>query len=264
MRFKKLLKESEREEALEKLHEKLNTGKWIFRKPWIYRGTKSDESIKVKDVSSRKNRTPKDTDDFVDKLLHIIYEHCYSDYPKRQESIFATTSTGGAAFFGDLFVIFPSKKAKISSRGGDPHDLFTNLEVKINEIRNLWESNSDEIVKYIKSLPKEEERKIYSITSFLSGLDMRFDHNDIPCPEHLDHYVDDFVTKHGNGLRTEPEGVQDLIHKSDHAALLLKKYFSNIDLNYPDQGDYAGEVMIDGEYLQVEKELFDDYYKNYL
>jgi len=264
MRLKKILEEKNQEKLFEKLHEELNSGKWIVRETKLYRGTdRSAKKVKVKDVRSRSGREPKDTESIVDELIHLFYEKCFSEYPNRRGSVFASTSAGSAKFYGKPHVVFPHKNAKISGRDADPHNVFEALSSKIKRLKKVWLKNKDKIDEIFDDFPEEDANKIRDLIFLFSGYDLNLIENEnITCPKELAEYTDQLHKKY------EEFSPQSLPFKKflgllDGVAYSINRYFENLELGYPKSDGFYGEVLVDGKYLQVEKNFFDEYYENF-
>ncbi len=264
MRFKKLLEEKNQGKLFEKLHEELNSGKWIVRETKLYRGTdRPTKKMKVKDVRSRSGREPKDTDNIVDELIHLFYDKCFSEYPNRRESVFASTSAGSAEFYGKPHLAFPHKNAKISGRNADPHNVFEALSSKIKRIKKIWLKNKERINKVIGEFPKKDADKIRDLFFLLSGYDLSLIQNEsITCPEKLVKYTDQLHKKYED-FSPQSLPFKKFLGLLDGVVYSINRYFENLELGYPKPDGFYGEIMIDGKYLQVEKNVFDEYYANF-
>ena len=264
MRFKKLLKEKDQEKLFEKLHEELNSGEWIVRETKLYRGTdRPTEKIKVKDVRSRSGREPKDTDNIVDELTHLFYGKCFLEYPNRRESVFAATSAGSVEFYGKAYVIFPHKNAKISGRNADPHNIFEALSSKITKIKKVWLKNKDQINEVLEEFPKEDSDTIRDLFFLFSGYDLSLIQSEsISCPGNMAEYTDHLHKKY-EGFSPQSLPFKKFLGLLDGVAYSINRYFEKLELGYPKSDGFYGEVMLDGKYLQVEKNLFDEYYMNF-
>lgn len=261
MKLKEIVENIQDREALfQRLDDEFSKDYFIFQRPYVYRGTNRDsEPIQRKDVSSRKERDPRDTQDIADEVIHVFYKQCYPTYPKRRESIFCTSSPSYASNFGNVYAVFPGRFARMAYRPRDPHDLLLNIGDDLDLIKRLWEGHSKAISEGFKDLSGSVANRIQYITSFLATKDMRFEGNNLSCPHDMYQEVKSYLEKHREKLEDEYLALEELLNVSRIALRRTGKYFNSFEQGYPELNENPGEFMVDGEYLQVKKEVFDEY-----
>lgn len=257
MRLKPLLEEQDNRsvdyyvDQIRKLERLLDSGSYVLKTPYLYRGKNKRVDVKKKTTVSDREREPVDTDKWLDNLIDVIYRDCYPNYPRRRESRFASTKLQNAKAYGsEVYVIIPDINATLLSCEEDPFVIF-------DEIRSVFKKvdegfllsyldgefpTTDEVVEILKlakkfyidpeSIDVGEIKKLGCLSGILKNL--RY---------------------HQNELNADPLAIGRLLYGFD----TLNDYFESLSLGYPANKESGGEVMFQGEYLQVPLDVFNHY-----
>lgn len=264
------LEKKERDKILDNIDKFLKTGEFIFKEPYLYRGRTFDGFVKEKNTESYDlPREPVDTGMEEDYIIHDYSVNCYPEHPDRRQARFATTSSDLAHDYGpNLYVIFPHKKAKISSNVEDAFQIFMDnqsyLENALKDFytfgsgggvfkRGSFRDNEDEIDNDIQQLI-EKLYKIYQMDA--SKKPSLYEHG---CPKQVLHKLVDHEKKFERKDKFLEEGFRNL---KDYYSDLVLEYFTSYDLGYPeDKNSGGGEVVYQGKYLQVKYQAMNAYIK---
>lgn len=277
MKFKSLLESIQKENnsisavsnekkqaLLSKLRGILKSNIYINKKPHLYRGRSWDGFLKQKDSESKGRRPPVDTNPHYDFLIHDFTDGCFSDFPDRWHSRFATTHAPNTQKYGrSQYIIFPHKNCKLAYSKKDPYDIlvgkanvkkgFDNLTAFYSRFEKtaLYEKHQNKISKKAQNVIRILN-KIYH-SNYMEYL------SDIGCPSEL--------FDHMNEQRSNFEVIE--LDKAFSGILWILKavvmeYFDSYTLGYPtSQSAGKGEVIYQGKYLQVSVELYNEYLKKY-
>lgn len=245
MRLKRILQEQQLESEAERLHSLLKDGPYYQPSVELYRGKERDvDKVLEKTTVSDKEREPRDTHAFLDEMLDVFFRDCYPQYPRRRESRFATEVKVYAKSYGDnLYIIYPHDNATLLCGEEDPLDIFSAIKTTLIGI------DDQDIEPYLNGqLEITDEAK--EVVQFI---DDAFNYNlkpgmakQIGC---LDGMIQALKRQNEENF-TDPLAITPM-----HNALRsLKKYFDSLYLGQPKAGE-AGEVMFQGEYLQVPFEV---------
>jgi len=272
VRFKSLLFESDRfddlskpekDEKAEELKKQLNTGNWIVKKPLLYRGRGWDGLMKVKDSERYEKREPRDTKRRYDYLIHHFTVNCYPNLPDRRKSRFALTHFGDTNIFGDeTYVIFPHKDAKIAHSYMDPYDFMVDLPKRKQGFGGLgpfFEEDKEKTSlykKYEDQISKEVKNLLSDLYDIYKGSEVPLSH--YGCPEKILEILNNESDKFNKG---EHEKLQKIVWGLDNLIWIFEsvvlEYFEIFNNGYPENKDMgAGEVLYQGKYMQVHRDLF--------
>ncbi len=223
----------------------------------LYRGSKVDiGNWKVRDI--RKDRKPRDTHEYLQKIFDLVAEKMYPNVPKRSESKFAANSVSEAAKYaasmydgsdGSVKVVFPEKEANVASFDSDTLTLyFGAVESYFNQIDWNLDSNVE-----LTDNPIGKNQKLYH-----KFIDLALDVFDRKT-----HKINDFVEiikNHGDKIKTyakkEKIKHEKLGEKVLGAINTIEAYFEEMKSGISGS---AEEVVFGGDkYLAVEKEFFED------
>lgn len=153
--MKKWIKEAK------KLVKEINSGNWILpknEKEYIYRGTSSVyPGWSIREI--RKDREPRDTSQWLDRLLEKIREEFYSDIPSRRESKFGATSLSGreevTRKYGPPHIVFVERGGKVYSRSQDAFSHTSEIEQDVSMVEAVvedakYESSYEEVKNELK------------------------------------------------------------------------------------------------------------------
>lgn len=256
------LSNGQKDEIFSRLEEIIKSGQWIIKKPYLYRGRDWDGFLKVKDSEKYDKRTPKDTGELMDYIVHDFTVNCFSEYPDRQQSRFALTYPGDATVFGDsVYYIFPYKSSKISHSNIDPYEFF-NENGKFNNLEKLIDpffSNGGRLKSFVKK--ENFSKEFYNLLNILKKVRNRnfvSVSNSFGC---LDKVIE--------VLENQNVGIEDIENNSKLREMIrqlklffqiVEKYFKSLRKGYPkDKESGKGEVVYQGKYVQVHVELWDAY-----
>ncbi len=273
VKFKSLLFESDRfddlskpekDEKVEDLKNQLNTGNWIVKEPLLYRGREWDGLMKVKDSERYEKREPRDTKLHYDYLIHHFTVNCYPNLPDRRKSRFALTHFGDTNIFGDeTYVIFPHKDAKIAYSYMDPYDFIVDMPKRkqgfIKGLKPFFKDGKEKTSlykKYEDQISKEVKNLMSDLYDVYNGSEMPLSR--YGCPEEilemLNNELDKFNGDEPGEIRKVISGLSNLIWIFESVVL---EYFEIFNTGYPENKDMgAGEVLYQGKYLQVHRDLF--------
>lgn len=258
MRFKDLLLEYSDEE-LESLDKVVQEDNWLynFDRP-IYRASKTqDENFKVKETTERK-RT-RDTIFYVDELIHLFYQYCFSNLPDRRHSRFGSVFRDNIETYLDptqntekeSHVILPHASAKVSSRIEDP---FTVLDEIKRFTDRIFKYPLDEKFNDLMGYIEERSQYIYKFVKFLDGLKNQktpeVSISELGCPEKLE-----------SNIKREVKALENdkLENSILNATQNICLYFDDIESGYPKSSKQGSEVMWDGKYLQIKEDFYEHY-----
>lgn len=258
MRFKSLLFESNN--SIEDLQKLLSGGDWIFKKPFLFRGSNTEiESYSIR--GAREDRTPKDTAQNVANFVSCYNDVFLSEFPNRSRSTFTTRMKKEAEWYGDnVFLVIPHKSAKVGHSSFDAyHEFFDHIEVHINSIRrsvpdilSKIDKNSPkkfrkffDLVKVIKKgavgecvemkeyYQKYNERVVYS-AKYLKELKSELVNSDLPTGKNFENLYDSLIS----------------------LSRVLNMYFDSLKLGYPDDEDWY-ETVVEGKYIYLSYEFYE-------
>lgn len=132
------LEENERKEAAEKLDSLFLEGEYrndIREK--VYRGYDANTGT-YGVYRIRKDRDPRDTDEFFDDLIFYLEEFSRFLAPKRSESKFATTFRSEASRYGNVYLCFPDTTANIVSLNTDAYSYFEEPTNVLKELGSIF------------------------------------------------------------------------------------------------------------------------------
>lgn len=255
--------------VVEQLHEELRSNNWIVREPFIYRARGWDGQFKKKDSEVYDKRKTRDTGDTMDYLFHDFIMSCHPDYPDRRQSRFAGPDKWEIEDIIDYgehtYIIFPHKGAKIASATADSyvyfveeynHELERGLSYffKKGGLEDVEDKIQNRTIDLLKRLAKVEfENKevdifgefgcMKNILYLLSSAEQKFS----PEGEYKNKVVE--------------EAFQDI---KKIFSVSLNGYFDTLSKGYPDtRSEGRGEVIYQGEYLQVHEEVWSEYKRKY-
>lgn len=248
MRIKKLLEqEIDKATEVQRLNRFVEQGDYYIPDVKLYRG-KSDEINKIleKTTVSDIQRSPRDTEVWLDFLIDRIFTDCFPEYPRRRNSRFATVVKQSARSYGKyLYVIIPHKDAKLLSTKEDPLDVF-------HDITRLIETIGEDGLEKIK---KNVEKEIKEIVGLILGAFR----GDIKTGVIKKHGCLDGIIKKLYDSKYESMDFRKL----KAAFQALRSYFNSLKLGDPNLRS-GGEVMFQGEYLQVPINIFEEYEKEFI
>lgn len=280
-RFKSLLFEwgefgelsnDEKKKKVKELGEKIGSGNYIVKKPFLYRGRGWNGLIKVKDTERYEKRKTRDTANHIDYLIHHFTNNCYPDFPDRRQSRFALTHSGDADIFGDeTYVIFPHKSSKIAHSPVDSYDVIVE-EPRLNnrfekglEIFFVGKNNKKKT-----SLHKKYQSQISTeVRSLISDLFEVFNGSEVPlsqygCPKEIIKKLEDEENKLSRDKTSESKIAEGLYNLAEIFRHVILQYFDALNKGYPDSKELGrGEVTYQGKYLQVHYELFEYFKENH-
>lgn len=265
MRLKDILESANEEQRIKKLHDQLQTGKWIYQRPLLFRGLTvgQDSSLLIKQTTERKE--PRDTAGYVDRIIHGFYTNCYPELPHRRESRFATTSLVSARHYGNVYLIFPSYDANISTGQVDPYDIFETMKSKLKLFVGRYHKlHNDYGQEWIdKNMSDELYNIMRAIANLVKGGYDYTDMKDLPCPKALRDKIRSF------NISLDEEAYQVLVNDLEiflplNLALSeAYQYFKGLEEGYPYNDGTGEEVMFEGEYLQVGINLYTKFAERY-
>lgn len=265
MRFKKLLLEDSYIEKLERL---LSKEKYNLKKPYIWRGRR-DREEDVLEKETYGVREPMNTRAYIDYFINEFTKECFPQFPRRRVSRFGATAKHYAENYGThVYLIVPAKSAKISYMEEDSYSLLDDAALNIRNGRvNIWGNEpenyydprgedrmerigdlfSEKFVDLLKDIKKAYDRNI-----------MKMDVNiiDYGCP----YDIAKGLVENSNNVpneQKEDKHIKRALEEFAEGFFLLHKYFDEMEAGYPEPN--SGEVIYDGEYLQVHEELFEKY-----
>lgn len=224
----------------------------IPRNSLLYRGVMDPVTNDWDIRRIRKNRKPKDTQPFLDMLIDDIEDIGYPKAPKRRESKFAATSRSIASQYGDIYLTFPDRSAKVVSLPYDAYNYFEFVQDMLMDI-------ADEFY-YINDDPSHETG-VDMIDRFLKNLTKLVYEQDLDSSEKIAdmivNHVEELIMVVEDYVKTESPG--SLLEYLDDVIRKIESYFQ--DMSYNDFYPGADEVIYDGDtYLLIEEDFF---FKNY-
>lgn len=284
MKLKQLLLENDLDVAVEELKKELATNQWILADPILFRGKKTKGlSFEIKDTRAyRTRRKPRDLSNTLDYILKDFHTVCYPNYPERGKSTFTTPFKTDARLYGQhLYIVLPHRQAKVSYSIDDPYvyfdddydnyledivSIFFGQRSMIEDIKTWGKgeylSNEfivllhrlKDIVKYQNSAlsifgcPKEVYRMISEENRKFQLLDVM---------ELTENMPESIQRSFRYAYRSQINAAFRLFQRFFEECLL--KYFDNLKLGYPKDAKSAkGEVVIEGEYLLIKYDLWEE------
>lgn len=256
MHLKSVLCEANKEKEFKKAKEDLleieGSSQWIVKEPVLFRGrsVKKDNQKYIKAKKTKKRRGTKDTHEGVDELIHGFYESCYTNYPQRRYSRFATTDYKIASNYGNqVFVILPFKEAKLSALYLDSFNLFMTVEQELRSLEKEQRNNHG----HFETLSSEVQ-EILEVTQnvFKSNKNWK-EVQKLPCPVEIYDSIKDDMDRH-----VKNDILNSLHEPLKTAYLNILQYFKKTKKGYPKKGEEAEDVMFQGKYIEVHKTLFDE------
>ena len=266
------LSNPEKKKKVEELNEKLGSGNYIVKKPFLYRGREWDGLVKVKDTERYEKRTPRDTVSHIDYLIHHFTNNCYSDFPDRRQSRFALTHSGDADIFGsETYVIFPHKNSKTAHSPVDSYDVIVEEPRLNNRFEKGFETFFvDKNNKKKTSLYKKYQNKItLEIQSLITDLFEVYNRNEVSlsqygCPKEIIKKLEEEENKFSRDDTSESKIAEGLYNLAEIFRHVILQYFDALNKGYPESKKAGrGEVTFQGKYLQVHYELFEHFKENY-
>jgi len=223
----------------------------------LYRGSKIDiGNWKVRDI--RKDRKPRDTHEYLQKIFDLVAEKMYPNVPKRSESKFAANSVSEAERYaasmydgsgGSVKVVFPEKGANVASFDSDTLTLYFGA---VESYFNQFDWNLDSKVELTDN-PIGKNQKLYH-----KFIDLALDVFDRKT-----HKINEFVEiikNHGDEIKkyAKKEKIkrEKLGNKVLGAINTIEAYFEEMKAGISGS---AEEVIFDGnKYLAIEKEFFEE------
>ena len=244
MKLKSLLLEQQIEAEAKKLHNLLKKGEYDTPKTELYRGKgEKVTSVLEKTTKSNVTRAPRNTKEYLDDLIDIIYMDCYPQFPRRKKSRFATTIERYARSYGKfVYVIYPHKNALISSIDDDPFDTFHSIDMKV---KNMDFDKLTEVIRDEYDEVSEQTIQIYKL--IYEAVNENLKAGDVKRLGCLETIVDKV-----KGLRFNDMEIEDLNLAIASVFISLKKYFESMELGYPYETlKMGGEVIFQGKYIQA-------------
>lgn len=246
VKFKNLLLE---DKELQTLQELKKSEEWIFNNPPLYRGKYSNEVqdyLEFKITSER--RGTKDTAKYVDTIVHGFLKSCYSEFPDRRTSRFATTSKAGAEKYGDtIFVVVPHKSANVAYSPQDPYVLLDEMKNRLQDVAHTRLAHEDEY----DDLPDQLQNVINVFLDIKrSGDSTKWKKvKNLSCPDEIHELVKQTID-----FRIREDKTTKILRPLNKFLKRLTHYFNYLTLGYPD--DRVGEVMFSGKYFEVHLDLW--------
>ncbi len=265
------LSSSEKKKKVKELNEKLGSGNYIVKKPFLYRGRGWDGLIKVKDTERYEKRKTRDTASHIDYLIHHFTNNCHSDFPDRRQSRFALTQSGDTDIFGDeTYVIFPHKNSKTAHSPVDSYDVIVEEPRLYNRFEKGLETFFvDKNNKKKTSLHKKYQSQISTeVQSFISDLFEVYNGNEpslsrYGCPKEIIKKLEEEENKFARDGTSESKIARGLYHLAEIFRHVILQYFNALNKGYPESKKAGrGEVTFQGKYLQVHYELFEYFKEN--
>ncbi len=256
MRLKSVIEEADKEKEFEKAKDALleieDSSQWIVRKPVLFRGKSvNKENLKYLEVKKTKRRRgTKDTHKGVDELIHGFYESCYTNYPQRRYSRFATTDYKIASNYGNqVFVIVPHEDAKLSALYLDSFNLFMTVEQELRSLEKRQRNNHE----HFETLSPEVQ-EILKVTQnvFKNNKDWRKVQK-LPCPPEIYDLIKDDMDRH-----VKNDILNSLHDPLKTAYLNILQYFKKTEKGYPKKPEEAEDVIFEGKYIEVHKKVFEE------
>lgn len=256
MRLKSVLVEADKEKEFEKAKEALleikDSSQWIVKEPILFRGrsVKKNDQKYIEAKKTKKRRGTKDTHKGVDELIHGFYESCYTNYPQRRYSRFATTDYKIASNYGNqVFVIVPHVDANLSALYLDSFNLFMTVE---QELRSLEKKQRNNHEHFDTLSPRVQE--ILEVTQNVFKSNKNWEEvQKLPCPAEIYDLIKEDIDLH-----VENDILNSLHDPLKTAYLNILQYFKKTEKGYPKVGEDAEDVMFEGKYIQVHKKVFDE------
>jgi len=222
----------------------------------LYRGSNVDiGDWKVRYI--RKDRKPRDTHEYLQKIFDLVAEKMYLNVPKRSESKFAANSVSEAERYaasmydgsgGSVKVVFPEKGVNVASFESDTLTLYFgavesyfnqidwNLDSKVELTDNPIGKNQKLYHKFIDLALEVFDRKTHKINEFV-----------------------EIIKNHGDEIKKyasrEKIKHEKLGNKVLGAINTIEAYFEEMK---SDISGSAEEVLFGGDkYLAIEKEFFE-------
>ncbi len=222
----------------------------------LYRGSSVDiGDWKVRGI--RKDRKPRDTHEYLQKIFDLVAEKMYPNVPKRSESKFAANSVSEAERYaasmydgsgGSVKVVFPEKGANVASFDSDTLTLyFGAVESYFNQIDwNLGSSVE------LTDNPIGKNQKLYH-----KFIDLALDVFDRKTHK-INAFVE-LIKNHGEEIKSYAKKDKIKHEKLGEKVLgainTIEAYFEEMKSGITGK---AEEVLFDGnKYLAIEKEFFE-------
>lgn len=256
MKFKEILLENKN---LEKLKEFLGGGKYNFKKPYIWRGRTKDRK-KIMEKKTHGIRKPVDTKNYIDYFIEEFRKNCFSQFPSRRKSRFGSTSKKVATVYGShIYLIIPSKNAKIAY---SEREAFSYLDKAHRRIQ-------DGVYKIFRNYATKNDL----FKSFISNQSFQLYRDVVKAYRKDDFQMDIDITRHGcpsdiamkfvkmaKKVEVENDSRESLIFGLENIAEgfhLINEFYRSLSVGYPESN--SGEVIFEGEYLQIHESLFEKY-----
>lgn len=248
------LQENEIKEAAERLDRLFVEGEYKNDiKQKVYRGYDAD--IGTYGVYRiRKDRDPRDTDEFFDDLIFYLEEFSRSLAPKRSESKFATTFRSEASRYGNVYLCFPDTTANVVSLNTDAYSYF---EEPTNVLKELGSIFYD--IKENESLFSDQpvfRKFIVNVRDMIALGDPKATKKVAEFIWNERWKLLNLSDKYQEELRGEEARLIDSI---DVAVNKIHGYFEVMDQGVKDQSD---EIIFDGEsYVMADEDWFSKHFE---
>ncbi len=248
------ISENQSREAAEKLDGLFIEGEYRNNiKEKVYRGYDADiGTFGVYEI--RKDRDPRDTDEFFDDLIFYLEEFSRTLAPKRSESKFATTFRSEASRYGNVYLCFPDSTANVVSLGTDAYTYFEEPSNVLKELGAIFYDI------------KEKENLFSDQTVFRTFIVNVRDMVALGDPKATKKVADliwnerwkllNLSNKYGKELRGEEARLVDSI---DVVINKIHGYFEEMEQGVTDLPD---EIIFDGEsYVMADQDWFSKHFK---
>lgn len=261
MKLKKILKEQNKEKWVNILNNKINSGKWKVKDPKVYRGRSSEDKKPVMEKETTGGRKPQDTKELVSILVNTFHKKCYPNFPSRDEVRFGTTDYAYARTFmnrspgteGETYVILPSNSTTVYYNPEDPIEIFEKIGSELVYFPSYFEGwfrrKDEKMIDVWKRVPDDFMYLADSLKEFTDNRKIESQLIDeLGCVSRLKG-----VIQSGNEyFNKNPKWVESLKNIIEN----LEKYFSNLKKGWPEKEKEEDEVVFQGEYLQIENEIY--------
>lgn len=268
MKLKNILQETLFEDV-EKLHEELESGKYVLAEKKLYRGmTTKIESFTHR--SARKRREPQATTKAADTLINELLSSFFPSEPERRKSSFGSPSKSFASSFGpETNMIIPHKNAKVRFYDDDTWPRYTsNIGNKVNSgVRKL---NNLNLSSKNKSLGEKFEklRKKYDpkIIDFIYGVYEMKSYNDPGIFKDSVSQFLKFINLYGK-LRsfTKSKKVKnnlpsEILYASVKFLKALSTFKDYVNNGHEEYHTNTREVIVEGDHLIVNPNWFNKHF----
>jgi len=219
----------------------------------IYRGYDADiGTFGVYKI--RKNRDPRDTDEFFDDLIFYFEEFSRTLAPKRSESKFATTHRRQASKYGNVYLCFPDSTSNVVSLDADAYTYFEEPSEVLKELGNIFYDIKEN--ENLFSSQPVFRRFIINVRDMIALGDLKATKKVAELIWNERWKLLNLSDKYKKELRGEEAR---LVGSIDVTVNKIHGYFEDMEQGVT---DHPGEIIFDGEsYIMANEEWFSRQFK---